>query len=179
MFYLFIVLLVIAIIFLASFIIAVFPAFSPIPYFPTNSKDLALIIKTLGLQKGDVLYDLGAGDGMVIMKAAHIPKVQVVGIEIHPLLVFVMYLRRLFHSHRQAVHVVWGDIFKANLSTATVLYLYVGPFVMKRLMQKILSQKPKKLKRIVSYMYNFQLPKNSPYRVKCIHGHRTIYTINL
>ncbi len=153
--------------------------FSPIPYFPTNNKDLALIIKTLKLKKGDTLYDLGAGDGTVLIEAVSSSKAHAVGIEIHPLLIGVMHIKRLLHPRRNYLHIKWQSIFKTNLTEATHVYLYVGPFVMKQIMSYILKHPHKKLKKIVSYMYDFQLPKNSRLKVKKVQGYRTIYTINL
>lgn len=51
-------------------IIFVFPQLSPIPYFPSNAKDLPLILDNLRIQDNHVVIDMGAGDGMVVFEAA-------------------------------------------------------------------------------------------------------------
>ncbi len=152
--------------------------FSPIPYFPTNNKDLALIVKTLKLKKGDTLYDLGAGDGTIIIEAASSSKAHVVGVEIHPLLILIMHIKRLIHPRRNYIHVKWQNIFKTNLKNATHVYLYVGPFVMKQIMSYLLKHKSKKLTKIVSYMYEFQLPPSLNKNIKVVQGYRKIYILN-
>ena len=54
------------------FIISLFSSekFSPIPYFPTNKKDIPAIIKALKLRNDQIIFDLGAGNGIVIFEAA-------------------------------------------------------------------------------------------------------------
>ncbi len=161
-----------------SIIWAVVPRFSPIPYYPTQSQDLRLIIRTFGLKKGDILYDLGAGDGKVIIEAAKIKGVKVVGVEIHPLLVFVMLVKRFLHPHKENITVLWHDLFNIDITDATHIYLYVGPFVMKRVVAKVLGEMPPHLKQITSYMYPFQLkelPKGLTETV--IEGEHPIYIL--
>ncbi len=44
--------------------------FSPIPFFPTNRKDIPLIIDAMNLSNNQIVFDLGAGSGRVIFAAA-------------------------------------------------------------------------------------------------------------
>ena len=95
-FYIFFVIFVIVIIFLFSS-----KALSPIPYFPSNKHDLPLIIKALNLKNNQTVIDLGAGDGIVIFEAAKIAykrklNTRFVAVEINPVLILVLHLRRLF-----------------------------------------------------------------------------------
>lgn len=101
-----------------------FPCFSPIPYYPSNKKDLPFIIKAVNLKNDQVIIDLGAGDGVVIFAAASnaisLPKklnTQFIAVEINPVLIFIMHLRRLFHPNRKNIKIVWADMFKVNLKT--------------------------------------------------------------
>jgi hypothetical protein len=57
---------------LVGFVILLFSSktLSPIPYFPSQKIDLPLIIKALNLQNNQTVFDLGAGDGIVIFEAA-------------------------------------------------------------------------------------------------------------
>lgn len=129
--------------------------FSPIPYYPTNKKDVGEIVKALDLQKDDVLFDLGAGDGMVIFEAVKVTQAKVVGVEVHPLILLILHVRRLMSPHKERVEIVGKDLFKTDLTKATKIYLFVGPYVMKRILQTIAESNLSKLEKIVSYRYDF------------------------
>lgn len=140
--------------------------FSPIPFYPTNKKDLRMIVDTLLSSPNNtngIIVDLGAGTGTVIFAAAqeaHRRKLDIsfLAIEIHPLLTVIMQIRRLFHPYKKNVTILRDDMFtydfsklKTKDSRPTTIYLYVGPFVMERLKKK-LRELPKKT-MIISYMY--------------------------
>lgn len=149
-----------------SIVLAVNRKFSPIPYFPTNSHDLSAIVDNLKLTSSDTLYDLGAGNGTLVFQALQKSEAKIVAVEVHPLLVTIMWVRKLFHPKKRNLHIIAHDLFSTNIEDATKIYLYVGPYVMKQIMDKILREKPPHLKRIVSYMYDFQLSKKQLARIK-------------
>ncbi len=100
---------------LAIIFIFASPKLSPIPYFPSNHYDLPLIIKALNLQNNQTIIDLGAGDGIVIFKAAEEAlnknlKTKFIAIDINPILVFIMNIRRLFHPNKKTF-ILLGEIF--------------------------------------------------------------------
>lgn len=172
-----------------NFLYFILPSLSPIPFFPTNKKDLSLIIKTLlpttscQSPTTNLIVDLGAGTGTVIFPAAYQTfqqklKTKFTAIEIHPLLILIMHLRRLFHPNKKNIKIVRNDIFKinylslitnhqppiTNCQPSTTLYLYVGPFVIERLKQKLI-QLPKNT-AIISYMYKIPEWENKLLEVK-------------
>ena len=109
-----IIFLILGIIFLFSS-----PKLSPIPYFPSNKKDLPLIIKALNLKNNEVVFDLGAGDGIVIFEAAKLAfekrlNTKFFAIEINPILILIMWLRWLFHPNKKNIKIVCDDIFKID-----------------------------------------------------------------
>src|SRR3989338_4927434 len=94
--------------------------FSPIPYFPSQPVDIPLIIKTLNLKNNQTVFDLGAGDGIVIFTAAKSSfqrklNTKFIAVEINPVLIFILHLRRFFHPNRKNIRIVYGDIFKINI----------------------------------------------------------------
>lgn len=97
---------------------------SPIPYFPSNAQDIPLIISALNLRNNQILYELGAGDGIVVFRAAssahkrHL-NTQFVAIEINPLLILVMQVRRLFHPNKHNISIQHADIFTTNYQLET------------------------------------------------------------
>lgn len=131
------------------------PQLSPIPYFPTLEPDMNRIGKALNLQPGSVLYDLGAGNGKIVFRFAS-ASIKTVAVENNPFLVGIMLFKRIFHPHKQQITILCQDLFKTNLSEATHIYLFVGPFFINQIIKSISQQNHPKLKRIVSYRYQPQ-----------------------
>ncbi|OGK21035.1 hypothetical protein A3C23_02380 [Candidatus Roizmanbacteria bacterium RIFCSPHIGHO2_02_FULL_37_13b] len=142
--------------------------FSPIPYFPTNKKDINLIIDVLlNDPSNSAIIDLGAGTGTVIFPTAlkayrQKLKTKFIAIEIHPLLLLIMHLKCLFHPNKRNIYIIRGDIFKMNFNKmllsysalnpqSSTLYLYVGREALHRLKPQL--DKLPAGTRIVSYMY--------------------------
>lgn len=152
-------LLILVVVGFVLFTILVFasPKLSVIPYFPTASTDLLVIKRALNLQKNNILYDLGAGDGKIIFSLKQ-NNVKVVGVETNPYLILFMHLRRLFAHNKKQIVIVWQSLFSTNLQEATHIYLFVGPYLIDDIIEYILKNKGQKLKKIVSYRY---FPKKS------------------
>lgn len=134
------------------FIILLFSlkTFSPIPYFPTNRKDLSKIINQL--LKSRSVFDFGAGDGTVIFGAAKKAyeknlATQFYAIEINPILIFILHLKRLFHPNKKNIHIIWGDMFKTNIKNQILnhknqitIYLYISPWLVDKLLNHLKNQ---------------------------------------
>ena len=121
-------------------------------YHPTPDEVVAQMLDIADVGPGDVLYDLGAGDGRINITAAREHGTRGVGIEIDPLL--VDYAR---HVAAEAgvghlVNFVEDDMFEADLSQATVVTLYLLPDLNLRLRPKLLSLAPGT--RVVSHNYH-------------------------
>jgi len=163
------------------FIIALFshPKLSPIPYFPTNEKDLPLIIKALRLKNNQTIFDLGAGDGLVIFKAAGQAyqkrlNTKFIAIEINPVLVIILYLHRMFHPNKKNIKIIWNDLFKVTMKKCNkvTIYLYVSPWLLNKIIDRLKTQL--KTFSVVSYMY----PIHKMGRGKVIQGINRIYQYN-
>ncbi|MFA6081506.1 MAG: rRNA adenine N-6-methyltransferase family protein [Patescibacteria group bacterium] len=155
---------------------------SPIPYFPSQPIDIPLIIKALNLKNDQTLIDLGAGDGIVIFKAASESlrkkiNTKFIAVEINPILIMILYVRRLFHPNRKNIKIVHDDIFKMDFNSLTrqpvnslTFYLYISPWFL----EKVIKNCKLKIKNfdVVSYMYPIKsLKKNE----KIIHGKNKIF----
>ena len=93
---------------------------SPIPYFPSQKIDLPLIIKSINLKNDQVLFDLGAGDGLVIFAAAKEAyekklNTKFIAVEINPVLILILHLRRLFHPDIKNIKIILADLFTMSL----------------------------------------------------------------
>ena len=123
-----------------------------VPYVPTHEKVVAEMLKVAKVKKSDVLYDLGSGDGRIVITAAKKFGTRGTGIELLPALV-----QEARDSARKArvgelAKFVEGDIFEANISDATVVTLYLLPAVNMKLRPKLLELRPGT--RIVSHNYD-------------------------
>ena len=142
-----------------------FPRFSPIPYFPSNRKDVPLILKALDLKNDQTIVDLGAGDGLVVFEAAKQAfqkklHTRFIAVEINPILVFILHVRRFFHPNKKSIQIVWRDMFKFNPPASgkttkqynnITIFLYISPWFLEKTLKQIQTFDGKKT--IVSYYY--------------------------
>ena len=98
------------------------PARTPdVPYVPTPNVVVEEMLRTAGVKAGDMVYDLGCGDGRIVVAAARDFGARAVGIDIDP--------QRIAESNANAraagvagrVRFVEGDLFTADFSEATAL----------------------------------------------------------
>ncbi len=94
------------------------------PWVPTWRKDLDRILKLIPSKKNLTFVELGCGSGTVMLEIARLrSKIQVVGYEIQPILFLICWLR-IKLNHLKNVEVKFADFFKADLSSADVVFLY-------------------------------------------------------
>lgn len=123
-----------------------------VPYVPTNQEVVEAMLKLANVKKGDVVYDLGCGDGRIVITAARDYGATGVGVDLDP-----QRIKEARENARTAgvtnkVKFVEGDLFKTDFSKATVLTLYLFPEVNLKLRPKILQMKPGT--RIVSHAFD-------------------------
>jgi SAM-dependent methyltransferase len=129
------------------------PARQPDIYFaPTWEPVVYEMLELARVERTDVVYDLGSGDGRIVILAAQKYGARGVGIELDPKLVTVSreVARQAGVDH--LVTFVEGDLFKADISPATVVTLYLSPSVNRELEPK-LKQELKPGTRIVSHQF--------------------------
>lgn len=150
---------------------------SPIPYFPSNPHDIAHIISALRLRQNQVVYDLGAGDGIVIFAAAQVARekklnTRFVAVEINPVLLAVLWLRRQFHPNRKNISVLRGNIFSMQYTHASLhstFFSYISPWYLER----VLSNVQRQLQSLDYISYFYPLPHWKPNRT--LHGSHSVY----
>jgi hypothetical protein len=145
---------------LAIFFIALNLCLMSVPFVPVATAALPSLIDALRLSSASILYDLGSGDGKVLIAAyERYPEARYIGIEKH----FVPYSLarwklRNFHnpSHIELIH---GSFFDHDLSSATHVFVYL----LLRMLDKLLPKFEKELKkgtRLVSC--DFQFSRKQP-----------------
>ncbi len=119
---------------------------------PTPEAVARQMMKIARLQKGEVFYDLGSGDGALLIMAVGEFGARAVGVELQRK--FVEYSRRRVRDFglEDRVTVVEGDLFRADVSDADVLILYLLPEALEKLRPK-LERELKHGTRIAVYKY--------------------------
>lgn len=142
-----------------------------VPYVPTPQTVVDAMLEVAGVKPGDVLYDLGSGDGRIVVTAAQRFGVRGVGIDINPERIQEAEANAKEAGVEQLTEFRQEDLFKADFGEATVVTMYLLPSVNNRLKPKLLNDlKPGT--RIVSHA--FDIEGWEPERVIEADG-RTIY----
>lgn len=130
-------------------VIAIFRGAAPIP---SRQSTVRRMIAVAQVKRGDRLVDLGSGDGRILFHAAACGA-QCIGFEINPFLCWYTRLRA-FVTGAKGVEVSRSDLWKADLSSADVLTIYMVPQYMPRLKAKVQAEM-KPGSRIVAAVYPF------------------------
>jgi SAM-dependent methyltransferase len=124
-----------------------------VPYVPTPPEIVEAMLKLGNVHAGDMLYDLGCGDGRIVIMAAKKFGARGTGIDINP--------ERIKEANENAkaagvtdrVRFIEKNLFDADIHEATVMTLYLLPDVNMRLRPKLWKElKPGT--RIVSHSFN-------------------------
>lgn len=139
------------------------------PFVPAPLKIVGEMLNLAELKDGETVYDLGCGDGRVVIEAARRYKVKAIGIEKFFGIWLLAKLRNfLFGSPAKILR---QDIFKTDLKNADVVFCYLWPETMEKLKEKFLKEMQPK-SRIISY--DFKIKDWQPKKIKKI-GRSTIY----
>jgi len=106
----------------------------------TPHKVVREMLKLAGVTQHDVVYDLGSGDGRIVIAAARDFGARGVGIEIDPKLISESNERASKAMVSDRVVFIEQDVLKADIGRATVVALYMLPAVNRQLLPKLLSE---------------------------------------
>ena len=96
-----------------------------VEFVPTPHEVVAEMLKTAQVTQGDVVYDLGCGDGRIVIAAAKEFGARGVGVDIDPNLIKVCQKNALKEGVADRVKFILGDLFELDLREATVVALYL------------------------------------------------------
>jgi precorrin-6B methylase 2 len=94
------------------------------PSIPTRPERIRKALQLANLQRGQVLYDLGAGDGQALLIAAREFGARAVGIEAGPLHYAWIWLRAARSGVGDQIQLRWANVFKTNLREADVVFVH-------------------------------------------------------
>ena len=147
-----------------------------IHYVPTPDDVVAAMLDTANVTAVDVVYDLGSGDGRIVIEAAKKYGARAVGVELDPDLIKRATANAQKAGVADKVTFVRSDFFKVDLSPATVVMLYLSQSTNLRLQPK-LRRELKPGARVVSH--RFPMPPDwKPDRDVTVRGaHVLLWTI--
>lgn len=120
-------------------------------WIPTPQGLIDRMLEVAKVTSRDLLYDLGAGDGIIPITAARRFGTAGVGIEYNPQMADFARSKVVEAGVADKVRIITGDIFKEDFSTATVVTLYLYPDLNMRLRPSLLAMKPGT--RVVSHAF--------------------------
>lgn len=143
-----------------------------IVYVPTPYKVVDAMLQVADIGPMDVVYDLGSGDGRIVIAAARDYGATGIGVEIDPKYVEMARLNAAAEDVTDKVTFVQADLFEMDFSDATVVALYLSAPLNLRL-RPILLEQLKPGTRIVSHEFDFG--DWEPEQTLNIDGHRVYY----
>src|SRR5262249_12108752 len=139
-----------------------FPAISPVPphrkpdviYVPTPQEVVEHMLELAKVKKGDVVYDLGCGDGRIVVTAAKKYGAYGFGVDIDAQRVRESLENVQRHKVQNLVTIKQADVFTLDLKEASVICLYLLPSLNVKLIPQLEKCKPGT--RILSHSFDMQ-----------------------
>ncbi len=121
-------------------------------YLPTPEYIVDKMLELAKVKKGDIVYDLGCGDGRIVVRAAKKYGAKGVGIDLNPERIEESLENVKKHKVEKLVTIKKGNVLEEDLRKATVVTLYILPELMMRL-EPILLDQLKPGSRVVSHAF--------------------------
>jgi precorrin-6B methylase 2 len=110
-----------------------------VPFVPTTERAVQAMLKLADVKKTDVLYDLGCGDGRIVVAAAKDFGAHAVGIDINPVRINEAKENASKAGVEKLVRFEENDLFQADIHEATVVTLFLLPNINLKLRPKLLE----------------------------------------
>ena len=146
-------LVITAVLLITALLWLVIPAVSGLAWVPTRVERIRKALQLAGVQPGETLVDLGAGDGRVLFIAAREFAARAIGVEISPVHCLMAWLRARFSPVRPQISIRCMDLFRADLHDADVVFAYMTSRQSARL-RPILEQRMRPGTRVVTVSFD-------------------------
>jgi SAM-dependent methyltransferase len=110
-----------------------------VPFVPTTDEAVQAMLKLADVKKTDVVYDLGCGDGRIVIAAARTYGARAVGIDINPVRIAEAKENAKKAGVENLVQFREGDLFEADIHEASVVTLFLLSSVNLKLRPKLLQ----------------------------------------
>jgi protein-L-isoaspartate O-methyltransferase len=126
------------------------------PYYPTPETIVERMLRLGGLKAGEKVYDLGSGDGRIVIMAAQKFHAEAVGVEIDPDLCRQSLARIAKLGLERTSRIVHGDLLAQNYSSADLVTVYLLPDSINGKVEPLLDRQLKKGARVVAHDFEFR-----------------------
>ncbi len=130
------------------------PIFYGMPWTPSPRKRIRKALRMARLREGETLYDLGSGDGRVLILAAKEFNARAVGVEINPLHCLYARIVAWIQGVSPRVRLRCKNLYHADFSDADVVYLYFTSPPNKEIQER-LQTSLRKGARVVALSFDF------------------------
>lgn len=135
------------------------------PYYPTPASIVKKMLEAAGLKPGEKMFDLGSGDGRIVLMAAGPFKADATGVELDPALARQSSVEVQRRKLDRTARIVQGDILTQDYASADVVTAYLLPKAM-QLVRPILEKQLKKGARVIAH--DFEMTGWTPEKVETI-----------
>jgi protein-L-isoaspartate O-methyltransferase len=135
------------------------------PYYPTPNSIVKKMLEVAALKPGEKMFDLGSGDGRIVLMAAGAFKSNATGVELDESLARQSSEEIKRRKLEGTARIIQGDILTQDYSSADVVTAYLLPQAM-QLVKPILEKQLKKGARVVAH--DFEMVGWTPEKVESI-----------
>jgi protein-L-isoaspartate O-methyltransferase len=135
------------------------------PYYPTPEIIVEKMLQMGGLKAGEKIFDLGSGDGRIVILAARKFQAQATGIELDGDLASQSADRIKSLGLQKTARIIRGDILKQDMSSADLVTVYLLPTAMAKV-RPLLEKQLKRGARVVAH--DFEISDWTPERIEQI-----------
>lgn len=132
----------------------VIPSLTGAPWVPTSNETVRKMLLLSKVKAGEEVYDLGSGDGRIVIISAKEFGAQSTGVEIDVFRAFYSKLLIRLLGLGGKARVIWSSFYRVDLSRADVVTVYLVPETHDKLKPK-LERELRPTSRVVSHVYRF------------------------
>jgi protein-L-isoaspartate O-methyltransferase len=126
------------------------------PYYPTPETIVMKMLQLGGLKAGEKMFDLGSGDGRIVILAAQKFHAEATGVELDKDLCRQSAARIQKLGLEKSARIVNGDLLKQNYGSADLVTVYLLPESIDNKVQPLLEKQLKKGARVVAHDFEFK-----------------------
>ena len=123
-----------------------------VPFVNSRKKIIDFLVKEIKIEPGKVLYDLGCGDGKVVLYASKNCGATAIGLEIAIVLYIFCLIQKLLTGNKNA-HFKFKNLFTEDMSKADVVYFFGLPRTIRNKMKGKLEKELKPGATVISYAF--------------------------
>jgi len=130
-----------------------FPAMLAVGPIPAHKKGIAKALELAEIKPGEKFYDLGCGDGRVLVEAVKKYNCRGVGYELMLPYLLLAKARAKLSGKGEKIDLRLKNIFQSDIENADVIFCFLSPSLMQKMSEYLKTKKLKKGARMISYAF--------------------------